>query len=320
MDSFPFFNQEDIFDSYTTSKNKNSEKELKDKDELHKKKKEENSEGGSMNVTQEVVENNINKNKNLKPAFSEEKIKNILGKFGIIDKFDENFITPKDKKSVSLFEVKIKQKRNRNSNNKKKIKLLKKKGRKTKYDKTERLRGKNSSDNIIKKCKGIFFNYIIIYVNLIIKKYALNLQKNFELLNLSYESYVNNLKKENEMSLLNMSLKDFVSLDISSRYGFNLDFNQQKMKKILNDEQDNVILNSLLNMTFSQWIDVFTNKIENSFDFGFNGLQNVLNNLYNNEDDEYFSRFIFYLFNYQNWFQNKKGRKRKTKINSDEII
>ena len=83
-----------------------------------------------MNVTQEVVENNINKNKNLKPAFSEEKIKNILGKFGIIDKFDENFITPKDKKSVSLFEVKIKQKRNRNSNNKKKIKLLKKKGRK----------------------------------------------------------------------------------------------------------------------------------------------------------------------------------------------
>ena len=74
-----------------------------------------------MNVTQEVVENNINKNKNLKPAFSEEKIKNILGKFGIIDKFDENFITPKDKKSVSLFEVKIKQKRNRNSNNKKKI-------------------------------------------------------------------------------------------------------------------------------------------------------------------------------------------------------
>ena len=273
-----------------------------------------------MNVTQEVVENNINKNKNLKPAFSEEKIKNILGKFGIIDKFDENFITPKDKKSVSLFEVKIKQKRNRNSNNKKKIKLLKKKGRKTKYDKTERLRGKNSSDNIIKKCKGIFFNYIIIYVNLIIKKYALNLQKNFELLNLSYESYVNNLKKENEINLLNMSLKDFVSLDISSRYGFNLDFNQQKMKKILNDEQDNVILNSLLNMTFSQWIDVFTNKIENSFDFEFNGLQNVLNNLYNNEDDEYFSRFIFYLFNYQNWFQNKKGRKPKRKINSDEII
>ena len=173
-----------------------------------------------MNVTQEVVENNKNKNKNLKPAFSEEKIKNILGKFGIIDKFDENFITPKDKKSVSLFEVKIKQKRNRNSNNKKKIKLLKKKGRKKKYDKTERLRGKNSSDNIIKKCKGIFFNYIIIYVNLFLKKYALNLQKNFELLNLSYESYVNNLKKENEMNLLNMSLKDFVSLDISSRYGF----------------------------------------------------------------------------------------------------
>ena len=139
-------------------------------------------------------------------------------------------------------------------------------------------------------------------------------------MNLSYESYVNNLKKENEMNLLNMSLKDFVSLDISSRYGFNFDFNQQRMEKILNDEQDNVMLNSLLKMTFSQWIDVFTNKIENNYDLEFNGLQNVLNDLYKNEDDEYFSRFIFYLFNYQNWFQNKKGRKRKTKINSDEII
>ena len=135
--------------------------------------------------------------------------------------------------------------------------------------------------------------------------------------NLSYESYVNNLKKENEMNLLNMPLKDFVSLDISSRYGFNFDFNQQRMEKILNDEQDNAILNSLLNMTFSEWIDVFTNKIENNYDLEFNGLQNVLNDLYNNEDDEYFSRFIFCLFDCQNWFQNKKGRKSGRKINSD---
>ena len=70
-------------------------------------------------------------------------------------------------------------------------------------------------------------------------------------------------------------------------------------------------------MTFSEWIDVFTYKIENNYDLEFNGLQNVLNDLYNNEDDEYFSRFIFYLFNYQNWFQNKKGRKSRRKINSD---
>ena len=69
MDSFPFFNQEDIFDSYT-SKNKNSEEEGKDKDKLYKKKKEENSKGSSINITQEIVENNINKNVNLKPAFS----------------------------------------------------------------------------------------------------------------------------------------------------------------------------------------------------------------------------------------------------------
>ena len=105
-----------------------------------------------------------------------------------------------------------------------------------------------------------------------------------------------------------MPLKDFVSLEISGKYCSNFEFNKEKMKKILKDEKDNEKLNSLLNMTFGEWIDIFTFKKE--IDLKFNGLQQVLNDFYNNkEDSEYFSRFIFYLFHYKNWFLKKKPRK-----------
>ena len=30
-----------------------------------------------------------------------------------------------------------------------------------------------------------------------------------------------------------------------------------------------------------------------------------------NQDDFYFSKFVFYLYNYENWFINKRGRNRK---------
>ena len=141
------------------------------------------------------------------------------------------------------------------------------------------------------------------------KKY----QKNFEFKNLSYENYVNNLKKDKEIILLNMPLKDLVSLDVSNKYASNASFNKEKMEKILEEEKDNTIINSILNMTFGEWIDVFTFKNEINYYLEFNELQDVLIDLYNKEDKEYFSRFIFYLFNYKNWFQNKKPRKPKKK-------
>ena len=101
-------------------------------------------------------------------------------------------------------------------------------GRKKKNDITKGKHNKFAPDNIIKKCKRIFFKYIIIYINLIIKKYR---KENFEFKNLSYENYIKNLKKKNEMKLLGMPLKDFVSLDIISKFGLNVDFNLQKMEK-----------------------------------------------------------------------------------------
>ena len=272
-----------------------------------------------MNATKEIIENNLNKKINLNIAFNEEKIKKILSQNGvkkeIIDKINGNYITKKEKESVSLFEIKQKQKRTKNPNdsNDSEEKTNFDLGRKKKTDNTKRKHDKNVPDNIIKKCKRIFFKYIIIFINSIIKTYKTNHQENYEFKNLSYENYVNNLKKDKEIILLNMPLKDLVSLDVSNKYASNASFNKEKMEKILEEEKDNTIINSILNMTFGEWIDVFTFKNEINYYFEFNELQDVLIDLYNKEDKEYFSRFIFYLFNYKNWFQNKKPRKPKKK-------
>ena len=291
----------------------------------------------SIKSIQEKVQENLIKYINLQILFDEEKIKNILRKIGINDKFNGNYITQKEKENFTLFKTKInfqiegknntkkekentflfnpkvKQTRNRNSNNNKEQNYLteKKRGRKNKKDDTERPHGKKSSDNIIKKCKRIFFKYIIIFINSIIKTCSSNQKESFEFKNLSYENYINNLKKENEIKLLNMPLKDFVSLKISSKLGLNLDFNRQKMEKILSEEKNNQTLISLLSMTFGEWIDIFTFKKIVNYDFKFNGLEDVLIDLYKKEDDEYFSRFVFYLLNYKNWFRNIKPRKPK---------
>ena len=62
-----------------------------------------------MNATKEIIENNLNKKINLNIAFNEEKIKKILSQNGvkkeIIDKINGNYITKKEKESVSLFEI-----------------------------------------------------------------------------------------------------------------------------------------------------------------------------------------------------------------------
>lgn len=49
-----------------------------------------------------------------------------------------------------------------------------------------------------------------------------------------------------------MPLKDLVSLDVSNKYASNASFNKEKMEKILEEEKDNTIINSILNMTFGE--------------------------------------------------------------------
>ena len=109
-------------------------------------------------------------------VYTLEKIKSILEMNNfpeeIIEKINTNIIMPKVWESVYLFKSKMKligKKRNNPVNNENRIneeKEDKKKGRIPLENDDDRVRihGKDSPDNIIKKCKALFFSCVIDYI------------------------------------------------------------------------------------------------------------------------------------------------------------
>ena len=169
---------------------------------------------------------------------------------------------------------------------------------------------KSDSDNIIKKAKALFFKHSIDYINAFIKQ---NTKNKIELLYLDYKQYVERLKKDFDLELLNSKLKDFVSLNISEKYLSitNKEFNKNIIKDILEKEKENSTIINFLNMTFNDLIDIFLFKKTFNDYIKFGGFLEDLQTIAGKSDEEYFSKFILFSYNYENWFLNKKGRTRK---------
>ena len=238
-------------------------------------------------------------------GFSED-IVNLIKKYNFSNQFYE---------SLGVFYTSKKRKRNIETVNiTLETETIVSKGRITTIDKNNGKSGKHDkyeSDNIIKKCKGTFISYVVENINIHIDK-----EKKYEkLLDLDY-SLISKIKKDKDLELLNMKLKDLVSKDISSKYKSKLnekDYNKNIINKIIQNEDSSEKLMNLLNMTFNEWIDIFTYKIENDYNKEYNLLQAALDkiNQKNNNDKEYLLKFIFYLYNYKRWFESKKGRNTK---------
>ncbi len=249
----------------------------------------------------------------------------------VIEKINKDDITKEDKQNVGYLYPKEKRKRSKTKTTKTKTTETKatetettktdekKLGRKRKGTNKKGSHTKNDVDNVIKKIKRVFFDKSPEYVAKVVNYAKSDKKQKFILGKLSYE-YIDKLKKENELALFQMKLKDLLSLNISSKCSLSKDkeFNKKNINRILEEEKDNKVIIDLLNMNFDKWIDVFTLKtsIENVPEF--DGLEEALNTIYKKndkdsekKDEKYFSRFIFYLFNYQNYFRNKKGRSSK---------
>ena len=181
----------------------------------------------------------------------------------------------------------------------------KKKGRKKNGDESSRQHTKENSDNIIKKCKSIFFTNLVEFVN------KFNEGNKFKFYKLSYKDNVNNIKKDDEIIKLEMTLKEILSQKITQLKKKENEYANKKIIDILEKESKDNTIFPLLDMTFEKWINVFT--LKNHFDFKFDGLQKTFEKILekNNVDDKYFSRLVFYLYNYKKYFENKKGRNSK---------
>ena len=138
-----------------------------------------------------------------------------------------------------------------------------KRGRKPNQDFKEHYRkehNKNSEDNIIKKIKAKLLSYSLKFINNILEKSKIK----HRLYKLDYK-YTNQLKKEEDMKFLMMSLKKLYSSDISPKFkNLPKDYNEINIKSII-ENKDNEIKNYptimfALNLSFGDWLDLFCYK------------------------------------------------------------
>ena len=196
------------------------------------------------------------------------------------------------------------------------------KGRKPSQDPTIRKHNKFSEDNIIKKIKGFLIRYL--------EKFANNLisEKNKKLKHIDFNKYIKNVKKENELELMQKKLKDILSSEISSKNTKSgLKYNEQTIQLMMNDKnnKNKELFNFVFNLKFIDWIHLFTlekkasdfcclnendcSEIENKIP----KIQDLYNEILkkNENDEKYLLKFVYLLYNYENYFINKVGRTRK---------
>ena len=266
--------------------------------------------------------------------YSYEKIQEIFAK-------NENFtqIIQKFKKNGNICEAEgklCKRKRKREDKDNKCIineciqeEKKTKRGRKTKITKNREEHNKMSSDNIIKKVKSKLFFYLFQFLNKMLNKADENKQP--KLVQLDYK-YINQLNKDIDIKYLRMSLKDLASLEISSKFKNRpSDANRQFIERVIDkiepvEDYDTILF--IFNMTFGEWMDFFTCKKDinelkdqykevNNINFDKIGqniacVKELLEEMIENNDEQYFSFFTFYLYNYERWFSIKTARNRKS--------
>ena len=197
------------------------------------------------------------------------------------------------------------------------------KGRKRKIDLSIRAHNKFSYDNIIKQIKAILFNNLIAFCNNILESENINVK----LKKINYK-YVNKLDKKNELELFEMTIKQIISQEISSKYtNFKPDYNKEIIAQILEERKDNEFLNSLFEMPYRQWIDIFILKLNNinykndkslvgfdeenfkKIEENIPKISEVLFNINSKYDIKYLHSFLSCLYNYEQWFLIKRNRR-----------
>ena len=241
----------------------------------------------------------------------------------ILNKFTKDEAIKKYESNMKLLNQKRKRNRNRSKEDENENEEEKKRGRKRKDDNTDRKHGKYAPDNIMKKIKLKLFENIVSFINRIVNKN--NEKSKREIFKKLDYKYIKKLKQETDLKLLNSTLMDILLKDISRKYtSLNPNSNRVKLEEILRNEKNDEIIMFALNLSFREFIDLLCLKkdfkdIENLKKIEINRIQRLITNLPRIDslingiskinDKAYLSHFIFHLYNYEQWFLTKKGRK-----------
>lgn len=224
-------------------------------------------------------------------------------------------------------------------------------GRKKKGDTTtKRVKNEYSSDNLVKKIKRVINNSLIFSLNNIINALynedqikqiltELNLVKNntFKTITkvikkIDHKFYADKIKKDENLALLCMNIKKYLSNIISKKNGdFPPDYNEKVIEKLLEDKKNKDIFSFIFNLTLDNYIQIFTYKKDLQY-FNINNqlseekLNIIENNLIkidniilklNEFKKEYFHCFALIIYNIKEFFSKKErreGRERKKDI------
>ena len=275
------------------------------------------------------------------PFFSYESILNILKNNLINSEVNEKFVKNKNMENMEDYMIFGHKKRKRSEekeckdknenpidNIENKESNKNKRGRvKTNFEIFRKEHNKMDPDNIIKKIKAKLFEYSLEFMNKLLRD-GVDDDNKAQLLKLDYKS-INQLKRDNELSLIKTPLKDFFSSNISPKYKLkNKDFNKRLIERIINKQyyvNDYNTIKFVLDLTFGDWLELFTYKknvrdlIKSDDDYNVDfkkiedsliGVNVLLNEKVKEFDLHYFSNFIFYIYNYERWFYIKKPRRK----------
>ncbi len=192
----------------------------------------------------------------------------------------------------------------------------KKKGRKKKIslnienqstratDPYEIVHNKFSKDNIRRRIKALFNNYIIRLLNNLIKQKYLNSRHYFLKMSIKVTK---DLGIEYNRNLLNTPLKEII-VNVSNKYQ-NKENNNIKCIKYIEEQKDNEEIINILNMTYEQlYINYLNTTKKDSQENSFEAHKEKMLKVYGKE---YLDKFIENTKNFIEYF--KKGKNRKSR-------
>lgn len=274
--------------------------------------------------------------------FSLDDINEILSKKKSLEINKINFKKNKLIENLECKLCKIKRKRekgekkfNDDSNQEKKkgnieVTIKSKRGRKTIGNISREEHNKMSSDNIIKKIKGKIFQYLVTFMNNLLERKEEDKNKIYKI----YYKYIDKVNKKIDLEILEKSLKDILSMEITPKVkAVDKYFNKRFIEKIKNKEEpvnnyDTIMF--VLNIKLRDWISLFTfkkniddiikEKDEEEYNQTINkkiieesliGVDDLINKMYQDNNEQYLLSLIFHLYNYERWFFIRAGRNLK---------
>ena len=317
-------------------------------------------------TTNKSGNSNLNETKNkfsvkieYKPYFEKE-INQIINK--IINKMDlnkennEKFLLDPNYNNIYIQNIKEILTKNNNIRriNKNQDNIIKKEekknsiGRKKKNDNSKSNHNKYIPDNIVKKIKNRISDFLIEFINNLINSIYNTNEINKILLNLNLHKFklknqkkiikkiehkfsANLTKKEDNLKLLNSTLKEYLSNKISTKYvNYKENQNELIISKLLEDDENKDIFKFVFHeLKIEDWLQIYThqkniddyiyrydlNKKECIIKKSIVGIDEYLKKLITleNENDNklYYHCFLLLIYNFRLYLDLKEGRNHK---------